>query len=96
MKQKMEDKLRLIADCIEQGIDVQVEGTSCEWEVSQLAGGYRDVVQIYSKLNYRAKPDKPRTGIVQWADNKCREYAYESVELTPEVIQALKDAGIET
>lgn len=50
---------------------------------------------IYPKCIYRAKPEKPRTGVVNWTEPVGRCMAYQAIELTPEVCQALKDAGIE-
>jgi hypothetical protein len=89
MKQTMPEKLRLIAHCIEQGKDVQYNGGN-GWHHAMCVQ-LTSVVEVYPGNEYRAKPDKPRVGVVK------KDYAifYDAVELTPEVRAALEAAGVE-
>ena len=81
------DKLRLIAKAIEDGREIQVKFAGGGW----ITPGWifeTERVWIYEDGEYRAKPVKPRT----MALGARRE---EFIQLTPEVIAALKDAGVD-
>jgi hypothetical protein len=97
----MIEKLRLAADAIEQGKDLQSRiGKPCshvnnrKWLLM-----YDDfesgVITIREDTEYRIKPDKPHVGDVIRSRTGLDSYQYRAVELTPEVREALKTAGIE-
>ena len=90
--QTMIEKLRLIADAIEQEKRV-------EWKSE---GALEDVwsdelihksFSFVKRSQYRIAPDKPRVGIVE-APLSVHD-SYDAVELTPDVREALKAAGVE-
>ena len=89
----MPEKLRLIADCIEQGKTVQFSNAG-DWKNCNYVPSSDGTISIESGTNYRAKPDKPdkpRIGTVKsWGD-----YNYDAVEITEEVKKALQDANID-
>ena len=89
--QTMSEKLRLIADAIERGKEIQWTESDGSWCRYYLGA---NPITIWENTEYRIKPDKPRSGVVM-ADMQTPAMAYEAVELTPEVRQALEDAGIE-
>ena len=96
----MPEKLRLIADCIEQGKSVQSReicaptATPKNWSNDyNITNNPLYDIAVYAMSNYRAKPDKPRTGT--WNGSRCRCYGYEAIELTEEVKKALQDANID-
>ena len=93
MKQTMPEKLRLIADCIEQGKTVQFYGGFEGWTDCEYVPASDGTISIHASTEYRAKPDKPRTGT--WNGGRCRCYGYEAIELTEEVKKALQDADID-
>jgi len=95
MQTKIE-KLRLIADAIEQGKQIEIRFDGLNWAspIMSLPTKKNDL-EIYDNAEYRIKPDKPRTHFFRWTQDAGRQFAYESVELTPEVRKALEDAGIE-
>ena len=95
MAQTMVEKLRLIADAIEQGKEIEVKNKDEYWKPSMSLGDVYGDYQIFKSCEYRLKPDKPRTHFFRWTQDAGRQFAYESVELTPEVRKALEDAGIE-
>ena len=51
--------------------------------------------RISEGSEYRIAPNKPRRGIVSHDDGDILLTPYKAIQLTPEVIQALEDAGVE-
>ena len=92
--QKMVEKLRLIADAIEQGKEIEVKNKDAYWKPSMSLGDVYGDYQIFKSCEYRIQPDKPRVGKV-YPQPALGILDYEAVELTPEVRKALEDAGIE-
>ena len=91
-KQSMQDKLRLIADCIDSGKSVQYRLMGSKWMDKQIL--YDGIITLYVDSEYQVKPDKPRTGTISYGSHL--DYTQiKAIELTTEVIQALEDAGIE-
>ena len=90
--QTMIEKLRLIADAIEQGKDVEAKTTGkMRWEISKLASGKLPNIQIFNEIEYRIAPDKPLVKTVLLEGRHESEF----VQLTPEVREALEAAGVE-
>jgi len=92
--QTMIEKLRLIADAIEQGKDVETRGSfsgtyaeSTEWKQMNVPH-----VHVWTGNEYRIKPDKPRTVIV--SESLSEPKAYQAIELTPEVREACNRLGL--
>ena len=100
-KQTMPEKLRLIADCIETGKTVEcLVDSSPSWK--EMIEDYVTHIVIRDDVTYRAKPDKPRTVYIEATPSggmfTCSKTKFDSVtfyEATPEVLQALKDAGVD-
>ena len=90
----MPEKLELIAKSLRDGLDIQLLNTPQAIWVTYRMFEY-DKITVYKTSEYRAKPEKPRTAFVEWTDGAGRRFAYEAIELTPEVRKALEDAGIE-
>lgn len=94
--QTMIEKLRLIADAIEHGKDVEYkEPGETLWSKENIPGAFGFTEQF----DYRIKPATPRTAraafYTRHEDGSAKDYSpFDAVELTPEVKQALKDAGV--
>ena len=86
--QTMVEKLRLIADGLEQGKKIEWRDKgSYQWHVKIRT--HTNKMEIREEPEYRIRPDKPRVGNLYISDMPI------AVELTPEVSKALEDAGIE-
>ena len=96
--QTMVEKLRLIADAIEQGKEIEVKNKDEYWKPSISLGDVYGDYTIFKSCEYRIKPDKPRVGNVIFSrtGQVLDQEKYQAVELTDEVHKALADAGIET
>jgi hypothetical protein len=86
------EALRMIAGWIEEGREIQCRlHDSNVWEKPKLVRD--DDVRVLSAVEYRAKPRKPLIGILE-----CDSPPFPNIpciELTSEVIEACKAAGIE-
>ena len=92
-EQSMPEKLVLIARCIREGREMERKyNPDCVWKHYNPTES--DICRVHHQAVYRAKPEKPRTGVVNWTEHAGRCMAYEAIELTPEVRQALEDAGL--
>jgi len=98
-KQSMPEKLRLIADCIEQGMEVEVRHVSNLWKHASASPDKTGDCIVLERMEYRAKPEKPRIYDENFNDlghieANCHPPGPLAIELTPEVRQALEDAGL--
>jgi len=89
----MPDKLELIAHAIRAGRKVECRRNSGEWwgkadRINQ------NSTQVFESYEYRIAPNKPL--VINPSAISSMNSDYEYVQLTPEVRQALADAGIET
>jgi hypothetical protein len=91
----MPDKLELIAQCLRDGVEVQYNGGN-GWKKSYVNDRSRNATTIWYDYEYRAKPVKPRFSIVEVQDftTSAPGLRYRAVQLTPEVKEALENAGI--
>jgi len=93
MNKTISDKLRDVARWIEEGRVVQQRDPNFkgewkdEWNCPDNSGN----VRVSANLEYRAKPIKPRVVSLVGEDHKC----FDSIEITKEVREALKQAGID-
>jgi len=92
---KISDKLREIAGWIDEGrviqfTDPNFKGEWSAWKDSINCPYDDGIFRVNPKLEYRAKPIKPAVRIWE-ADGLCRKF----VQLTEEVREALKQAGID-
>ena len=86
------DKLRLIADCLEVGDEVQeFDEDEGEWVTAFQDFNLVKTVKIYNTVMYRAKPADPGPSylILSAGEN-------EFVQVTDDVKEALRDAGLYT
>jgi hypothetical protein len=96
----MSDKLELIARCLRDGVEVQTGSYTDNFVKSVFANIniQDDSIEVFSGLEYRAKPVNPRRA---WTltylplDHSDEDGPFNAVELTPSVIAALESAGIE-
>ena len=95
-EQSMPEKLVLIARCIREGREMERKyNPDCVWKHYNPTES--DICRVHHQAVYRAKPEKPRKGTVKlWRKpNNCQLVGiFEAWEDTPEVRQALEDAGL--
>jgi hypothetical protein len=93
--QTMIEKLELIAQCLRDGVEIQFENGDSEWKESSVNNGARASTTVWSDHQYRAKPVKPRViHLNNWIEHRDIEGNWIDLD-NEQVMQALKDAGVE-
>jgi hypothetical protein len=96
--QTMIEKLRLIADAIEQGKDVETRGSYSGTNAgSEATIGWKQMgvphVHVWTGNEYRIAPDKPRVRKYNFCSNSQDLVVGEVIELTEDVINTLMIYG---
>jgi hypothetical protein len=91
--QTMIEKLKLAADALEQ--EKEAEYNAGDGWLHKVLDD--DTIYISKSVEYRIKPDKPRTGLLSVINEvgDWKEICVMAIESTPEVRAALEAAGIE-